>query len=337
MLLVVVGTLAVAAVVVDTTLTTLSLTGGAGPLTGRLGQGMWRVLCRLAGKGPRRHRVLRWTGPLVLLTTFLAWIAGLWLGWFLVFTAYPDAVLDPLNRPAGAWSRLYFAGFSIFTLGVGDYVPGTTVAQICTSLAVLSGLFLVTLGITYLMQVVAAVVDKRTIAGHIAALGDDPVDILRRAWTGQRFSSMFEQHLTSLTPEVVRTGERHLAFPVLHYFHVGVAAKSAPVAVSVLDGAVLLLRHGVRAEDRPDPGAVGPLSRALQELVHTLEDTFIPPVESPLPAPELTALAHTGIPVGDEQTYAQAVARAQRHRRRLRGWCASDGWDERELRLAGTD
>ncbi|MFC0003669.1 potassium channel family protein [Micromonospora siamensis] len=332
--LITLGVLVVLVVVVDTTLTTMSLRGGAGPLTSRLAETVWRAMCRLAGPGPGRHRLLGWAGTVVLLITFLTWVAGLWVGWFLVFSAEPESVLDQYGRPADGWSRLYYSGFSIFTLGVGDYTPGTTSAQVSTSLAVLTGLFLVTLGITYLLQVVSAVVDKRTVAGHIAALGDDPVDIVRRGWTPDGFSPMFTQHLTSLTPEVIRLGERHVAFPVLHYFHAHHRAEAAPVAMTVLDGAVLLLRHGVRPADRPDVGAVDPLARALRQLVRTLEGSFIPVPDVPLNPPSLDAVARSGVPVVDPQTYEQSVEDCRGQRCGLRGWCASDGWTEQDLSLA---
>ncbi|MGN9763568.1 ion channel [Micromonospora sp. SD12] len=330
---VLVGVLVVGIVLVDVALTTLSLAGGAGPVTRRVSQGMWWLTRRLAGRGLRRHRLLRWAGTSVLMGTFGAWVAGLWLGWFLVFSAVPDAVLDQFGRPADGWSRFYFTGFSIFTLGVGDYTPGTTGSQLATTGAVLTGLFLITLGITYLMQVVSAVVDKRTIAGHIAALGADPVDIVRRGWADGEFSPMFTQHLTSLTPELVRLGERHLAFPVLHFFHADSCGKSASAAVTVLDGALLLLRGGVDPRHRPDAGAVEPLNRALHQLVRTLDGPFIVAADDPVVAPGLKDLTRADIPVTEEQAYAQAVEGCRTHRCRLQGWCASDGWDEADLRL----
>ncbi|WP_175440210.1 potassium channel family protein [Micromonospora nigra] len=329
------GVLLVGLVLVDAALTALSLVGGAGPVTRLVSQGVWAAARRLGGTGPRRHRLLRWTGTVVLLITFVTWVAGLWIGWFLVFVGSPDAVLDQFGRPADTWSRVYFAGFSIFTLGVGDYTPGTTAAQLATSGAVLTGLFLITLGITYLMQVVPAVVDKRTVAGHVAALGVDPVDVVRRGWTGDQFSPMFEQHLTSLTAEVIRLGQRHLAFPVLHYFHAGTRAGSAPVAVTVLDGALLLLRDGVDPGHRPDTGAVRPLSRAVRQLVLALDSALIHAVDEPVPAPRLADLERAGVPVADARAYASAVERYRAHRCRLRGWCASDGWDDTDLRLTG--
>ncbi|WBB47776.1 ion channel [Verrucosispora sp. WMMA2044] len=327
------GLLVVGAVLLDAAVTTLSLASGAGWLTRHVSQGMWRLIRRLAGRGPRRHRVLRWSGTAVLATTFGAWVTGLWLGWLLVFCATPDAVLDQFGRPADIWSRIYYTGFSIFTLGVGDHTPGTTTAQLATNGAVLTGLFLVTLGITYLMQVVSAVVDKRTIAGHVAALGADPADIVRRGWADGKFAPMFAQHLTSLTPELVRLGEQHLAFPVLHFFHAESSGKSASAAVTVLDGALLLMRAGVDPRHRPDIGAVEPLSCALEQLVRILDGSFIVATDEPVDAPSLEGLARAGIPTNHEQLYAEAVEHTRTHRRQLRGWCVSDGWDDVDLRL----
>lgn len=85
--------------------------------------------------------------------TLGTWLLLLWAGWTLVFSASPEAVLqDPEGVPADGWARAYFAGFSVFTLGVGDYVPNGPVWQLLTVVAVVSGLALTTMAITYLVS-----------------------------------------------------------------------------------------------------------------------------------------------------------------------------------------
>lgn len=45
-------------------------------------------------------------------------------------------------------------------------------------------------------------------------MGDSPHDVLRTAWTGERFDAL-DQQLRSLTPQINAVAEQHLAFPVL--------------------------------------------------------------------------------------------------------------------------
>jgi len=113
----------------------------------------------------------------------------------------------------------YFTGFLVVTLGTGDFVASTSWWRVLTDVAAFSGLFLVTLAITYLTSVVSAVVARRTLAIHVNALGGSATDILARGWDGERFSPGFTQHLVMLTDKLTMSAEQHLAYPVLHYFH----------------------------------------------------------------------------------------------------------------------
>lgn len=115
-----------------------------------------------------------------------------WAGWWLVFSADVASVLASRTAvPADGWDRVYFTGYTVFPLGIGDYVPDTAWAQVATAVASLSGLFLVTLSLTYLVQVVQAVVHKRVLAQQIHCLGRDAFGIIAAGWTGSGFSSMF--------------------------------------------------------------------------------------------------------------------------------------------------
>nr|WP_249038834.1 ion channel [Haloterrigena salifodinae] len=63
----------------------------------------------------------------------------LWIGWTLVFASAKNAIIDTLNRGSISWSdRLYFTGYAIFTLGIGDVAPRTGRWQFVTILATLT-------------------------------------------------------------------------------------------------------------------------------------------------------------------------------------------------------
>jgi hypothetical protein len=124
-------------------------------------------------------------------------------------------------------------------------------------------------------------------------------------------------------------------------FHAENRTKVVSVALTVLDEVVLVLvlvlRGGLAPQSRADCGAVEPLWRAVQDLVRTLDGLAIAGAAEPVHPPSVEDLARAGLPVGDPGGYAAAVRACAEHRRRLHGWCVSDGWDGADLRLTHGD
>ncbi len=73
------------------------------------------------------------------------------------------------NLPADLVGKIYFAGYTIFTLGNGDYQP-LGGWRIVTVIANATSLIIVTLSISYLIPLLSAVVEKRVLAGRISPL-----------------------------------------------------------------------------------------------------------------------------------------------------------------------
>ncbi|MFH0241291.1 ion channel [Streptomyces sp. HK10] len=313
----------------DAAVTALSMVTVTGPVSGRVARTVWRVFLALNARAGRGSAFLKWSGTCTLLITFATWAVLLWAGWWLVFSSDTASVVaSRTSEPAGGWDRVYFTGYTVFTLGIGDYVPDTAWAQVATAAASLTGLFLVTLSLTYLVQVVQAVVHKRVLAQQIHSLGQDAAGIVAVGWTGSGFSSMFNQQLVSLTEPLLRLGEQHLAYPVVHCFHSTRRNKAPARALAALDDALLLLRAGVAPGSRPDPAATEPLWSALDQVLDTLRGQFFSRAERERPAPALSVLRETGVPVVDEEEYAARVREHTGRRRALQGFLHSDGWHE---------
>ncbi|SFK85293.1 potassium channel family protein [Streptomyces pini] len=312
----------------DAVVTALSMVTVTGPVSGRVARAVWRTSLALNARTGRGSAFLKWSGTCTLLATFTTWAVLLWTGWWLVFSADVASVVASRTAvPADGWDRVYFTGYTVFTLGIGDYVPDTAWAQVATAVASLSGLFLVMLSLTYLVQVVQAVVHKRVLAQQIHSLGRDAFGIIAAGWTGSGFSSMFNQQLVSLTEPLLRLGEQHLAYPVVHYFHSPRRSKAPARALAALDDALLLLRAGVAPGSRPDPAATEPLWSALDQVLDTLHGQFFTRAEQERPAPALSVLREAGVPVVDEEEYAARVREHTGRRRALQGFLRSDGWD----------
>ena len=96
---------------------------GGGIFSGRISSFIWRGALWLHRRRPS-HQVLSRMGVVVLLSVVISWGALLLLGWTLIFSASLPAVVEsPVGTPADPWARLYFTGYTLITLGLGDYKP----------------------------------------------------------------------------------------------------------------------------------------------------------------------------------------------------------------------
>ncbi len=270
--------------------------------------------------------MLSFAGVAVVVSVLAVWIALFLVGWLLVFTASAGAVrATQTGVPADLVARIYFVGYSVFTLGNGDYSPGRGTWQIATVVSTATGLVLVTLSITYLVPVASAVAQSRQLASYIASLGSTPAEIVTRSWTGSGFGSL-SQHLVSLTALVLGSRQQHLTYPVLHYFHSRDRESAAAPAMADLSGALHLLRHGVATGARPDPAALQALDAAIGSFLSTLSGTYIRSGDEALPPPALDDLRRAGVPTVDHDTFEQATPGTRERRRLLAAFLRNDGW-----------
>jgi hypothetical protein len=109
---------------------------------------------------------------LLLVLAVAVWVALTGAGWSLVSLGGGRTVVaSDTGRPAGVLDTVYSVGFTISTLDVGDFTAAGPAWRLLTTLASSTGLVLVTLGITYLLAVVSAVVSPRSPPVHISAPG----------------------------------------------------------------------------------------------------------------------------------------------------------------------
>lgn len=192
-----IGAVVVLAVLADVLITALPLGEGAGPLTDRVLGSLWRWSLRRRPRGST-SRLLSDAGPALLLLNTLLWVLATWVGWWLVFLGSGAVEEARTGAPASTADVAYYAGYSLFTLGVGDFVADAPVWRVLTALASFGGLLLITLAITYLLSVVSAAVTRRALATQIQALGTTATDMVTGAWSGGSFSPVLVQHLVGL-------------------------------------------------------------------------------------------------------------------------------------------
>lgn len=323
LLLLAVGGFLVFVAALDAVLTTVAPRGG-GPLTKRLGRWMWRSALAFHRRRSN-HSLLRATGVSILVSTVLSWLVLLWLGWWLVSLADPAAVVTSVGgQPAGVVQRLYYVGFTLFTLGTGDFVPGTAAAQVLTPMVSLNGLLLATLGVTYLIPVASADTEKRSLAAMINALGSSPAAILTAVdWEDDLTG--FETVLIEIGAGLTRHAERHLAYPVLHFLHASSAAEAATPAIVRFDEALTLIMTALAPSCRPAGSALG-LARGAVDRFLTLAPENLTGQDPKVGMPDLSPLTAAGLPVAAEEPFRHAVTQLADRRRRLGELVVDDGW-----------
>ncbi|CCG03822.1 potassium channel family protein [Blastococcus saxobsidens] len=321
------GALVVAVVVWDVAAMTLTVGGSAGPITNRVLAATWRALLRLHRRRAGQPRLLGAAGALLLGLTVVLWIVVYWAGWSLVFLGSGAVVDADTMAPASLPDVVYFAGMTLSTLGVGDFVAGTAGWRVASAVAGFSGLALMTLAITYLLSVTSAVVSRRALATRLHALGDSAQGIVLGGWDGKGFEPAFVQQLVQLPGQLVAVAEQHEAYPVLHYFRTRTASAAAPLAMARLYDALHLLGAGVAQPVRPPASAVQPVLRVVERYVGTAGvDRAKVHEADPPPAPAVDRLIAAGVPLAPETERQGAVEAAAGRRAGLRQLVEDAGW-----------
>jgi hypothetical protein len=323
------GVALVVLVLVDVTWTTVAAGSGAGPFTSRLSRGLWRAALavhRRRGGGT----FLVAAGVAVVVSVLVTWVVVLLVGWVLIFSSSDGAVrAASTGVPGDLIDRIYFAGYTMLTLGLGDQVPGDGLWQLATVLATGTGLVLVTLSITYLVPVASAVVQRRQLAAQIAGLGGTSHNVVLRGWNGTDFGSL-GQNLSMLLPSLHTVRLQHLTYPVLHFFHGQSRHDAAAIAITNLTGAIDLLRYGVQDTARPDDQTLAAVEDGIDQFLAAMDGVHITDRADPITVLALQPLEQAGVPT-DPSAYQSRVGRSERRRRLLASYLHDDGWTEDDL------
>lgn len=316
----VLGVLLLAVSITDLLWTTLWIEGSAGPLTTRLMRRTWQVI-RGAASGNSRVRSL--SGPFILVLSLAVWFALIWAGWTLVFASSESALIDTRNPGPISWSeRIYFTGYTIFTLGNGDFAPRDGVWQLATALATASGMLFVTMSVTYVLSVLDAVSQKRAFANDVIGLGMQGGEIVRTGWNGENLRNL-DLPLNTVASELNSLLSNHQAYPILHYFHSAEDENSAVIAIPILDETLTVLKFGIPAEIRPNMAVVDNARSGIESYVETLDVPTQRADEAPDP-PDLSLLRDAGISTVSDDEFRTALSDLETRRRKLRAVVEAD-------------
>ena len=310
--------------IVDLLWTTLWVDGGAGPLSARLTTGLWRGLRKV---GSRRSRALSLSGPVMLIASLFMWVVLVWAGWTFLFAGGGgEALYDTRDKEPITWAgRIYFVGYSMFTMGNGDFSPSDGIWQVATGLTTASGMLLVTLAVSYVLSVLGAVTQKRSFASGVTGIGLHSEELLEKAWNGKDLHAL-DLPLNTLASQLDSLADQHNTYSILHYYHSDRRQTASVVAVVILDEALTMIRYGVPEECRPNNVVLEGARSSVDSYLRTLNSAFIKPADQSPPVPDLGLLRSRGIPVKDQEIFHQRLADMEKRRRKLLGMVHADAW-----------
>ena len=305
--------------------TTIWVDGAAAPFTARSTTVLWKLFKLVIPS--KKDKLLSLAGPAILAATVFSWIFFIWLGWTLIFYSDPSSLtvsskpdFVPTFTDAG-----WYSAYTMFTVGNGDFKPHDGAWQIISAFVAFTGMAMVTLAITYVLQVISAVNNKRAFSSEITGIAKTPEEFVIKQWTGDDFGAM-ELQLNSLSGQLAKLNEQHLSFPILHYYHAARVEKSMDVAIAVLDDALNLIKHGMKQENLPPETILTSARQAIDSFLTTLEMAFIKPAEDLPPRPSLEKLENSGAPTISENEYKKGLQSEEKRRKMILGLINNGAW-----------
>ncbi|WP_460448287.1 ion channel [Alsobacter sp. SYSU BS001988] len=290
----------------DIFLTVLYARAGTGLLAPRWNRAVWALLHRAARLSGRRYGlVLSLAAPLVVVSLIGFWALGLTVGAALVIRPELGAAIRPSSgeTPTDFVTALLVAGNSLSIVGGGDYAPHTTGTRLLFLLNSLIGASVLSLVLSYLVQVYSGLRERNALALTIDLMtgctGDAATMLVKLMPTGDCSNAASE--LGNLARSLAATKEAHHFYPLLFYFRFEEPLYGVSRFTFVLLDLTTLIEAALARERYAtfvDSAAVASLRLGALLLLRTLDRNF----------PTHGGSAEDAVEAGrDSQSYLAAV------------------------------
>src|SRR3954465_15742500 len=293
----------------DIFLTVLYARAGTGLLAPHWNRAIWAAVRGVAGLLGRRRRgvVLSFGGPLIVVALIGFWALGLTIGAALIIRPELGTAIRPSSgdTPTDFVTAMLVAGNSLSIVGGGDYSPHTAGTRILYLLNSLVGASVLSLVLSYLVQVYSGLRERNALALsiHLMTGGTgDAAEMLARLGPDGDFSDATSE-LGNLVRPLTATKEAHHFYPLLFYFRFREPMYSVSrLSFILLDLATLIdttldrQKHKLLVRSAP----VDALRRGALLLLETLDQNFPTADEGPTD------------PLRYDESYAAAITTLQR-------------------------
>lgn len=297
---------------------------GAGYISGPITVAVWRVFL-LFGRLTKSRTALTGAGIVIVFTILFTWVMLLWAGNAFIYSSADDAVVNSTTTlPATTMERVYFTGYTLSTLGNGDFKAGTDGWRIYTAFISFTGFMFITIAITYMVPILSAITARRALSIRITSIGHSPQRILLNYWNGTDFKKL-ESLFENLTQDIVQQGQMHLSYPVLHYFQQSDKGSSLLPNLAALDEALTILLLYFPDHVRPNDEAMIPLRKGITTFISSLSSLYIDSDDGELPPIHINELKQADLQLLDPDL--KLVAQLGKRRRALKALVEYNGWD----------
>jgi len=309
-----IGILLLTAGIIDFLWTTLWVDGGAGPITDRLATFTWKSLKRMSKKVPK---LLSFSGPLIMTLTINLWIVLVWMGWTFVFAGSESAISDSTDNEPISWvERIYYAGYTIITLGNGEYSPKEGGWQIASILASGTGMLLITMSVTYILSVINSVIQQRSFADSVTAMGESSKEIIKNSWNGKDFRNA-DLLLNTFAAQLSTLAEQKKAYPILQYYYSENSNKAIAPVLAQLDDAVTIWQMGIPEKYVPNQLLLQQVRAGIISYLNTFKGEASRSAADSPPRIDLTEIQAASMPIVSKESFEERVGALEGHRRKL--------------------
>jgi len=234
------GAVVILFVLVDVFLTVLYARAGTGILSARLARTLWRLFKPFSRLfGARRGKVLSFCAPSVLVSLVGSWALLLALGTGLMLHPALGTGIRYSHgeTPRDFASAVYAGATSLSFISEGEFVPETSRYRLLYLFNSLVGVSVMTLTLTYLMQVYTALRERNTLGIKLYLMSGETADaaeLLASIGARGKFEATYSV-LAEMAAEVTKVKEAHHFYPVLALFRFRDAfySMSAPISLGL--------------------------------------------------------------------------------------------------------
>jgi hypothetical protein len=214
------GTALMVLVLADVFLTVLYARAGTGIISDRLARVVWLALRRVSSHASGNR--LSFCGPLIVVALLLTWSILLALGAALIVHPLLGTSITNSNQETSTdfMTALYVAGSSLSIVGGSNFGPQSAGAKLLFLLNSVIGTSVISLTITYLMQIYGALRSRNSLCLKIHALSGetgDAADLLAHLFADNQLSAGYN-NLSEIAAELTDAKEAHHFYPILFYF-----------------------------------------------------------------------------------------------------------------------
>lgn len=323
-ILMIIGIILYITIVLDILQTTLSMQGG-GWLTSKFSHQFWEFLLVISGRNGK-SKILAHGGYFLLISIVLIWVLFLWISLVCILYSQPGAIIDSTTKAAAnIWQIIYYSGFTLSTLGMGDYVASGDVWRLLTSIYSFTGLILLTMSVTYFIPVLSAVIDQRKLGITLSTLGSSPEEIVLTSWNGKDFEPLIKK-VDDLSNSIIKYSQQHRAYPVIHYFHNSKEKNAIILQLARLYEALVIILNEVPENKRPEYQKIKPLVIAYDNYFEVLSEvTHMTLEKSGPPFPGIKKLLDAELIINLKKDYSSN--QIEQNRRTFKTLVRQDGWN----------